>query len=861
MRPSYNVIAPFTFLSVNSPKCLRMRKLLPYLIALIPCISIAQVQPDAAAIKLKLKKLNFLGSVLYVAAHPDDENTRIITYMANDRLAATAYLSMTRGDGGQNLIGPELRDLLGLIRTQELITARKIDGGKQYFTRANDFGFSKSANETFELWGKDEILSDVVRVYRQFQPDVIITRFPPDERAGHGHHTASAVLAQEAFDISNDANKYPELAKEFGTSQPKALYTNTGRWWNTAINEKTPGIITIDVGGYNSLLGQSYSEIAALSRSQHKSQGFGSRGTRGYQPEFLEFIKGEKAAKDVFENVNTTWTRVKGSEKVQLLIDKAIKEFNIENPSASIPVVLQLRKEITALQPGIWRTRKLEEVEQLLQDCTGLFICITASQYWVAPGQKTTTTIEVVNRSESEITLEKIEAPAFKFDSVAALQLKKDVVFNVKNIRVLDSALNYSGPYWLKEKHNVGLFTVNDPSLIGKPDSDPAVKFNFVFDYKGEKFSLMKPLEYKETDPVKGELTQPFEIVPQLFLNLSDPVLIFSSASPREVSVRIKSSSDKELTGNLKLQVPPGWRAEPESIPFTISKRGEEQLKSFKVFPSTVEMAATIQAFAEVNGKIFNRSIQNISYDHIPSQTLLPIAESKVVRLDLKKEGSMIGYINGAGDDIPASLRNMGYQVWMMKDDEVNIENLKRVDAVVLGIRALNTNDRIRHYIGDLLEYVKNGGTLVVQYNTNNNLSLDPFTPFPITLSRNRVTEENAEVRILKPDHPVLNTPNKITPNDFNGWVQERGLYFPEKWNENVEAILSMNDKNEKPQDGSLLIAKYGNGYYVYTGLSFFRELPEGVAGAYKLFANIVSLGKPGVVVETKSKKKTKTKS
>jgi LmbE family N-acetylglucosaminyl deacetylase len=835
-----------------------MRRLL-LVIALLPYVSLAQHQPDAAAIKLKLKKLNFLGSVLYVAAHPDDENTRIITYMANDRLAATAYLSMTRGDGGQNLIGPELRDLLGLIRTQELLTARKIDGGKQFFTRANDFGFSKSANETFEFWGKDEILSDVVRVYRQFQPDVIITRFPPDERAGHGHHTASAILAQEAFEISNNADKYPELAKQFGISQAKSLYTNTGRWWNNTINENTPGIITIDVGGYSPLLGKSYSEIAALSRSQHKSQGFGSRGTRGYQPEYLEFVKGEKASKDVFENVNTKWNRVKGSEKVQLLVDKAIKEFNIENPAASIPVLLQLRKEIAALQPGIWRARKLEEVEQLLQDCMGLYIGITANQYWVAPGQKTITTLEIVNRSEAEINIEKIEAPAFKFDSATALVLKKDIVTSIKAARSLDSALNYTGPYWLKEPHSVGLFTVNDPSLIGKPERGPAVMFSFTFNYKGEKFILTRPLEYKETDPVKGELTQPFEIVPPLFLNLSDPVLIFSSENPRDVIVRIKSSSDNVISGNVKLQIPPGWKIEPESISFSLAKRGDEQLKIFKVYPSKAEMAATIQAEANVNGKIYNRSIQNISYDHIPSQTLLPKAESKVVRLDLKKEGSLIGYINGAGDDIPTSLRNMGYQVWMMKDDEVNIENLKRVDAVVLGIRALNTNDRIRHYMNDLLEYVKRGGTLIIQYNTSHNLAVDSFSPFPITLSRNRVTEENAEVRILKPDHPVLNTPNRITQEDFSGWVQERGLYFPDKWDEHVDAILSMNDKNEKPNDGSLLIAKYGNGYYVYTGLSFFRELPEGVAGAYKLFANIVSLGKTpnvNIPIEVKGKKK-----
>ncbi len=815
------------------------------LIYILPLLVIAQQKPqaDAAAIKLKLKKLNFLGSVLYVAAHPDDENTRIITTMANEILAATAYLSMTRGDGGQNLIGSELRDLLGLIRTQELLSARRIDGGRQFFTRANDFGFSKSADETFKLWGKEEILSDVVRVYRQYQPDVIITRFPPDERAGHGHHTASAILAQEAFDISNKAEKFPALSKEFGIWQPKSLYTNTGRWWNNSINENTPGIMTIDVGGYSPLLGTSYSEIAAVSRSQHKSQGFGSKGSRGYQPEFLEFVKGEKATKDIFENINTTWSRVAGAEQVQLLVDKLNKEFNIDDPAASVLLLLQLKNEITLLKTSVWRTRKLDEVEQILQDCLGLYIGVTAEQYWVAPGQKVKTNIEVINRSGVEVKLEKIQSPSFAMDSVTDVLLKNNFSVNIKSARTLNASQKYSGPYWLKEPHAVGLFTVTDPSLIGKPESDPTVNFQFTFSYNGQVFSMSRPIDYKETDPVKGELTRPFEIVPPVFMNIIDPVIIFNNENPRDVNVLIKSSNDNPLTGILKLQLPTGWRSEPASISFTLGKRGEEQMKKFLVFPSKAEMTATLKAVAEIDGKTFDRAVQTISYDHIPPQTLVPKAEAKLVRLDLKKEGGLIGYINGAGDDIPASLRNMGYQVWIMKNEEVTPENLKRVSAVVLGIRVLNTNERIRYYMNDLLEYVKNGGTLVMQYNTSNGLNVDSFTPYPITLSRNRVTEEDAAVRILAPDHPVLNTPNKITPKDFDGWIQERGLYFPEKWDNQFTPILSMNDKGEKPNDGSLLIAKYGQGYYVYTGLSFFRELPEGVAGAYKLFGNIVSLG------------------
>jgi hypothetical protein len=298
------------------------------------------------------------------------------------------------------------------------------------------------------------------------------------------------------------------------------------------------------------------------------------------------------------------------------------------------------------------------------------------------------------------------------------------------------------------------------------------------------------------------------------------------------------------MKGTLKLQLPPDWRSEPLSTDFELKARGEERMLNFKVYPGKSELTSTIRSLAEVDGKTYDQAIQTINYDHIPIQTFLPKAEAKVARINLKKEGHLIGYIPGAGDDIPTALRTMGYEVWEMKPEEINRENLKRVDAVVLGIRALNVHDRIRYFMPVLMEYVRLGGALVVQYNTNGRLETDNFAPFPITLSRERVTDENAEVRILRPDHPLLNTPNKLSEKDFNGWVQERGLYFPDKWDSNYEVLLSMNDPGEAPRDGGLLIARYGEGHYIYTGLSFFRQLPEGVPGAYKLFANLVSMGK-----------------
>jgi len=826
------------------------------IVVFLPLLSLAQsTQPNASQIKLKLKKLNFLGSVLYVAAHPDDENTRIITYAANERLATTAYLSMTRGDGGQNLIGSELRDLLGLIRTQELLTARRIDGGQQFFTRANDFGFSKTADETFHIWGKDEVLSDVVRIYRQYQPDIIITRFPPDERAGHGHHTASAILAHEAFDISAKADHFPELTKEYGTWQPKVLYTNTGRWWNSKVMEDTPGVITLNVGSYSPLLGESFAEIAARSRSQHKSQGFGSSGARGYQPEYLEYVKGDKASKDMFETVNTTWSRVKGGNRVQPLVEKAIKEFNPENPSASVASLLQIRKEIKSLEPGVWKTRKLAETDQLIQDCLGLFIGIRANHYHASPGQTIVTTLEFTNRSSTVVNLERIQSDDLNMDSVTSVVLKNDVQVMLKSIRNINPSKLYSDPYWLQNPHGTGLFSVPNASQIGKPENDPAITFKFTLKIGNELIVFERPLVFKETDPVKGELTRPFEIVPPVFVQLSEAVMLFQNQNPREVKVLVQSSGTN-IKGTLKLELPSGWTAQPEAIPFELNTKGAALTKIFTVVPAPTEITSTIKAVAEVDGEVYDQSLQTIAYDHIPTQTLLPKAEAKLIRMNLKRDGNVIGYIKGAGDDIPAALKNMGYQVWEMKNEEITPENLKRVDAVVMGIRVINTNDRISLYMKTLFDYVQQGGTMIMQYNTSNGLETNTFSPYPLKLSRDRVTEENAQVRILKPDHEVLRTPNKITEKDFEGWVQERGLYFPNEWDVNFDAILSMNDQNEKPKDGSLLVAKYGSGHYVYTSLSFFRELPEGVPGAYRLFANIVSLKKRSEKLERATLKK-----
>jgi LmbE family N-acetylglucosaminyl deacetylase len=814
----------------------------------------AAAQPTSSEVKLRLKKLNVLGTVLYVAAHPDDENTRAITYFSNEKLFTTGYLSMTRGDGGQNLIGPEIRDLLGVIRTQELLAARKVDGGHQFFTRANDFGYSKNATETLTIWDKQTILSDVVRIIRQFQPDIILTRFPPDERAGHGHHTSSALLALEAFDLTHDPKSFPDQLKTVGTWQVKRLYTNTGRWWNQTINENTPGVAAIDMGGYNALLGKSYSELAATSRTMHKSQGFGSQGRRGEGYEFFEYAKGERSDKNLLSGINTTWSRVKGGETVQPLIETAISDFNEEKPYAIIPQLITIRKSIKNLDDGIWKTRKLKEVDLIIQDCLGLFVDATADVFFAAPGRPVIASFEIINRSPVDISCTRISSVQMSMDSTFSVGLTFNKLLAGKSKRIVSETANYSGPYWLKKDHSEGVFTVDDEKLIGVPQGPPPITFDFSFDVLGETIVISDQLDFKTTDPVKGELSRPVEITPPVFVNLSKAVYVFANASPKTIDVKVKSTVASVLKGNVKLRTPDGWRIEPQSIPFELLKRNDEQTISFQVYPTAVEQEGSLTAIATLEGKDYDLSLMEISYDHIPVQTLMSSAKAKLVRLNLQREGSVVAYIKGAGDDVPEALRNMGYEVWEMKEEEVTQPILKKVDAVVLGVRLLNTSKRIKFYMPALLDYVRDGGTLVAQYNTAFDLELENFAPYPFTISRDRVTEEKGEVRLLKPDHPLLNYPNKISEKDFQGWVQERGLYFPSKWDGQYESLLSMNDTNEKPKDGGLIVAKYGSGQYIYTGLSFFRELPEGVSGAYKLFANLVSAGKGKKPINGKAK-------
>ncbi len=804
-------------------------------------------KPTSSEIYESIKKLNFLGSVLYVAAHPDDENTRLISYFSNKVKARTAYLSITRGDGGQNLIGSELRELLGIIRTQELLAARRIDGGEQFFTRANDFGYSKHPDETLAIWNKDEVLKDVVSIIRKFKPDVIINRFNlASSGKTHGHHTSSAMLSAEAFNLVGDATfKSHNLYKPW---QPKRLFFNT-TWWFYGSRENfekadKSKMLNFDTGVYYPSSGLSNSEIASLSRSQHQSQGFGSTGTRGMQKEYVELLKGEFPKNgNVFEGIDTTWSRVKGGKAIGEILSKVEQNFDFKNPSASISELVKAYKLIENLKDEHWKTLKLKQIKQIITACAGLFMEAVADGSSSYPGSEVSFNIEAINRSNVNIKLNSVTVNPINISKNSAINLKnnKREQFTLKG--KIPKETNYTNSYWLNNVGTLGMYKVTDKQLIGLAQTPRNITASFKLIIDGTTIDFQKDVVYKYNDPVKGEVYQPFEILPEVTASIADKVIIFADSKEKEIAVKIKATK-ANLNGSVSLAYPKDWKVSPKEINFTIAQKGGEHIVNFMVTPPSYQSEGLLSPMIKINDRIYVKELVEINYNHIPKQSVLLHAESKVVRLDIQKKGQLIGYIHGAGDDVPTSLRQIGYTVVELDENDITVENLQNFDAIILGIRAYNVSDRAKFYQKEIHKYVENGGTLIVQYNTSRRTKVDKVAPYDLELSRDRVAEEDAKVTLLNSKHEILNAPNKILESDFDGWIQERGLYFPNKWAKEFTPLLSMHDKGESAKKGSLLVANYGKGHFIYTGLSFFRELPAGVPGAYKLFANMLSVGK-----------------
>jgi len=800
---------------------------------------------SGSEIQLALQKLNVLGRVLYIAAHPDDENTNLMAFWANGSLYETGYLSITRGDGGQNLIGPELRERLGVIRTEELLAARRLDHAQQFFSRAVDFGFSKTAEETLRIWDHDKILSDVVWVIRKFRPDVVVTRFSPDDHLTHGHHTASAILAEEAFAAASDPNRFPEQLAFVKPWRPTRLVWNTSQFFfsNRNLPFDPTGLTILEAGGYNPLLGKAYTEIAAASLGMHKSQGVGSPPRRGVRKEYFKLLEGQPMTSTLFEGVDTSWSRVPNSESVAAKIRQVISEFHPADPTASVADLLEVRQTLSGLKDDGWVPEKRAELDQIIAACLGLHVEASTTNGVITPVESGSIKLEAINRCNIPLTLQEVRFP-LSGDStrIDAALPPNELVMKDLSCKIPENTV-YSQPYWLRQPGTPGTFAVDDQKLIGLPENPPHLPIEITLQVSEHELRYIVDTRYRTVDPVEGELRQPLVIAPPVFTDFANGVLMFATNQPKSIPVRVTAASGP-VKGQLKLAAPEGWRVDPMAVPFDLKGADAEMVAAFTVKPPEQNSEGTLRAIATIDGREYSFGRVRISYPHIGVHTLMPAAEVKVVRADIRKKGERIGYIPGAGDDVPEGLRQIGYTVKMLSEADITAKNLAQFSAVVLGIRAYNTDGRISAWLPELFAYVKSGGVAIAQYNTTADLKTKEMGPYPLEISRDRVTDENAEVRILAPNHPLMITPNKITSKDFEGWVQERGLYFPDKWNPAWTAILSCNDPKEKPLDGGLLVAKSGKGFFIYTSYSWFRQLPAGVPGAYRLFANMVSLGK-----------------
>jgi LmbE family N-acetylglucosaminyl deacetylase len=804
-----------------------------------------------AAILQELHSFDNLATVLYVAAHPDDENTQLISYLARGRNIRTAYLSLTRGDGGQNLLGGEFGDELGLIRTHELLAARAIDGGEQFFTRAKDFGYSKDYQQTLAKWDREEVVSDIVRVIRTFRPDVIITRFPPTPSNTHGHHTASAVLALEAFKRCGDATAFPDQLKTLSVWQPTRIFMNSG---GGGRGGGAPGAapVHMDIVGNDPDTGKTFAEVATLSRSMHKTQGFGSIGTfgrgGGLRQESFVLMDGTPATKDILDGIDTTWHRVAGGDEVGTLADQAIAQFDAKNPAASLPALLQIRAKLAGLAQEPIVVNKSALLDRIIEGCLGLRVATEIPMAEVVPGEALQMHHTVKVAANVPVKWIGVRYPDGGDAVNDPVDLQAGTAASRDVTRALPAATILSQPYWLREEGTAGMFRVDDASLIGMPDNPPVFAVEDVFDVGGQTLTVADEPVQVIADPKRGELRRKLEAIAPAVLGFVSDVQLFTPGQSKTVQVNV-TAFRPNVEGTVGLQAPDGWTVSPSAAPFKLAVAGYQAGFTFTVTALNHPTTAGLTAVCAVGGVAYSNERIEIDYPHIPPLLLQPKAVLKGVCLDLAISGKQVAYLPGAGDSTADSLAQMGYMVTPITGADLTADKLKAFDAVVIGVRAFNTRDDLAAGLPALFDYIKAGGTVVEQYNTPNGLRTPQLGPFPITLSGDlpghRVTNEKSPVTLLVPDHPAFNTPNKIVPADFDGWVQERGLNFPDQWDrQNYTALLACSDPGEAPLTSGLLVAHVGKGYFVYTGISFFRQLPAGVPGAYRLFANLVSLGK-----------------
>ncbi len=864
----------------------------------------AQVRPiyDMGAVGLaqQLERLQTTASAMHTGAHPDDEDSGLLAYLARSDYARTAYLSLNRGEGGQNVIGQEIFELLGVIRTEELLQARRLDGGQQFFTRVMDYGFSKTRAEAARIWGENLVLGDMVRAIRMFRPLVIISRFSGTPADGHGHHQLAGYLTPIAYKAAADPKQFPEQLKEgLLPWQAKKLYVGQG----FTQNPNNPPTLIINTGEYDPLLGRSDFEIAMEGRSQHKSQEMGSLELRGKQTSSMRLLETNtekvEIEKDVFDGIDTSITgipklvgltdsNIDGELKdAQNAAAKALANYNALNPQKIIEplveglrAVRKARNEIAKKQTrqssvpltdaDSLLAQKEREFSDALQSAAGVVVDALTDSETVVAGDKTGVAVRVFAPETSNVKINSatVNVPNSWTVNNATPPDTPTVGFRSRNENALKAYFfdlsvptdaRPTQPYWLESPRKDFAFDWSAPDAKkNMPFQSPLATAEVKMNVGGEDIIVLKPVQYRYADDIRGELRRDLNVVPMVNIALDSNLIIAPTSSKsqtQKVVMSVTNNAPRETKGTIKLDLPAGWTANSVSADFVLKARGE---KTALVFDVTIPANAKVDSYkilaeANVGGQIYNQTMQEIAYPHIQTHRRYLPAEISAKVIDVKVAPVKVGYIMGTGDRVPEAIKRLGLDVTMLEEKDLSTGNLSKFDTIVVGIRASQVRPDFVANNGRLLDFVKNGGTLIVQYQQSEYVAQN-LPPFPAKMdiqvngtqriSNVRVTDENAPVKILEPKNPVFNFPNKITLSDWDNWVQERNLYNFTTIDPKYTPLLESHDEGDPESNGGLVYAKIGRGNYIYNSYSFFRQLPNGVPGAYRLLANMLSLPK-----------------
>ncbi|MFV0387441.1 MAG: NEW3 domain-containing protein [Pyrinomonadaceae bacterium] len=833
----------------------------------------------AAGLGQELNRIATSASVMHIAAHPDDEDSDLLSYLARHDHARTVYLALNRGDGGQNVIGDELFESLGVIRTEELLQARRLDGGEQMFTRVMDYGFSKQRSEAARIWGENLVLGDMVRAIRIFRPLVIISRFAGIPRDGHGQHQLAGYLSPIAFKAAADPNMFPEQLKE-GLQPWKALkfYRSDG----FRPDPKDPPTLTINTGQYDPLLGRTYAEIALEGRSQHKSQEMGTVEYRGKVVSGVKlvdsYVKVPEKESDVFDGINTTLTGyaelegngaeayTKEMTAAQNAINEAIAKFDQDTPAAILPLLVEGYKHARAAAESTkspilkdFAQRKANDFADAVKRASSIVIDALSDVETINPGGSTKVSVKIFAPENAKLSVKSvsIDAPS------GWKSAKADApTFDPRDFRRRDEIARSSSyfevtapnnaqitmPYWLRNP--VDSHFLYDWSTAGDsknmPFAPPLLEAKTALTINGETFEYTQPVEYRYADDIRGEIRRELNVVPKVTIGLESDLLIApkaDTASTYNVVITAKNNTPAGISGKLKLDLPKGWKSKPDSGNFSLPNSGNSTAVTFDVtIPRTAKIGDyPIRAYAEVDGKQFDQEMKVIEYPHIQTHCVYKNAVLNAEVINLKVAPVKVGYIMGSGDKVPDALKRLGVSVTILDKRELSVGDLNRFDTIVVGVRASQVRPDFVANNGRLIDFMKNGGTLIVQYQRNDYVERG-LAPYPVEMNGNaRTVDENAKVTILDPKATIFNYPNHITDADFNNWVQERHLYSMTGWGKEYKPLLESHDEGEGEIKGGMLEANVGKGKYIFTSYSWFRQLPKGVPGAYRIFANMIS--------------------